>query len=191
MRRTLPLLSLLLLAACQAAGPAPNAQVAPAAQAPRYEPAGAEWESLARANLRSGPGTEHAVVGRVVPGDRLAVLGRVPGTDWLAVDRAGQTAFIRRDLARAAAPALAQAPAPTAAPAAPPAAAPVTAAMPARAQAAPSPAPAAASPYAVPAPAQPVAAPAPRLAQIAAVEPSAGPRVATGRPVPLYPRASN
>lgn len=179
MRRTLPLLSLLLLAACQATGPTtPSAQVAPAAQAPRYEPVGAEWESLARANLRAGPGTEHAVIGRVVPGDRLAVLGRVPGTDWLAIDRAGQTAFIRRDLARAAAPALAQAPARTAAPVAAPVA------VPTQAQAV--------APAAPPLPSVSVqAATLPRLAQVAAIEPSAGPRVATGRPVPLYPRARN
>ncbi|WP_207484101.1 SH3 domain-containing protein [Arenibaculum pallidiluteum] len=187
--RRVPLLALLLVAACQSTGTpgAPPVQTGASLQSSALDPVGGEWESLARANLRSGPGTEHAVLGKVFPGDRLRVLGRVPGSEWLAVTRGTETAYIRQDLARAvvpmqsaAAPAmsapsvsLALQPAPTA-----------SASIPAPAPT-PTPAPASFAPVQRPAVQR---TPAAGTAQFALAQPAAGGQRATGRPVPLYPR---
>ncbi len=70
-----------------------------ATETPDPIPAG-EWPEVTRArittddlNVRSGPGTSHAVVGRLQPDDEVPVSGRWPGGRWLALTGLGWIAY--------------------------------------------------------------------------------------------------
>ena len=60
----------------------------------------ADWrgETTARANIRSGPGTDHDVVSTLAGGTPVHVTGTVRNTDWLRADVAGETAFVHASL---------------------------------------------------------------------------------------------
>ena len=64
----------------------------------------ADWtgETTTRANIRSGPGTDHDVKWTLDGGVQVQVTGTVRNTDWLRVQAAGDTAFIHASLVREA-----------------------------------------------------------------------------------------
>ncbi len=66
----------------------------------------ADWrgETTARANIRSGPGTDHDVVSTLAGGTPVHVTGTVRNTDWLRADVAGATAFVHASLVEEIAP---------------------------------------------------------------------------------------
>ena len=45
-------------------------------------------------NVRSGPGTDYAVIGQAVQGAQLRVIGRSPDSRWLVVDYRGQYGWV-------------------------------------------------------------------------------------------------
>jgi hypothetical protein len=105
MRRILPALSLLLLAACQTPAAAPSrAPPQPTLSSEGFEPLGGAWEAAKNVNLRAGPGTEHPVMRLAKKGSPIAVKGRVPGSDWLAVSLGTLTGYVRADLVSLAPP---------------------------------------------------------------------------------------
>jgi len=50
---------------------------------------GGAYESRYNANLRSAPGIENPVVGRLVPGERFTAIGRSHGRGWILVAKGG------------------------------------------------------------------------------------------------------
>jgi hypothetical protein len=96
----LTLLLLVTLGACgddAADTPPPTAE--PTAQPVEPTPT-PTWVAVATArittddlNVRSGPGTGEAVVGRLQPGDEVPVSGRWQGGQWLALPGIGWTAY--------------------------------------------------------------------------------------------------
>ncbi len=66
----------------------------------------ADWpgELTTRANIRSGPGTDHDVANTLAGGTSVHVTGTVRSTDWLRVDVAGATAFVHASLVEEFAP---------------------------------------------------------------------------------------
>lgn len=51
---------------------------------------GSPYRATGIANIRSGPGTKHQIVGRLKKGEILTALARVEGVKWLMVGRQGQ-----------------------------------------------------------------------------------------------------
>ncbi len=66
----------------------------------------ADWpgELTTRANIRSGPGTDHDVVNTLAGGTPVHVTGTVRNTGWLRADVAGETAFVHASLVEEFAP---------------------------------------------------------------------------------------
>ena len=61
---------------------------------------GVRW-ARQRANLRSGPSTEHPVAGALAAGEEVAVKGRVRDSEWLLVTTSeGGEAFVRAAVGR-------------------------------------------------------------------------------------------
>ncbi|MBI1684761.1 SH3 domain-containing protein [Caulobacter hibisci] len=54
-----------------------------------YDAVGADYTARSTANLRSGPSTSGAVVGKLSAGERVEILGAVPNSNWLLVGRNG------------------------------------------------------------------------------------------------------
>ena len=54
-----------------------------------YDAVGGDYTARSTANLRAGPSTSAAVVGKLSAGDRVEVLGGVPSGAWLLVGRGG------------------------------------------------------------------------------------------------------
>lgn len=59
-----------------------------------------EWETDKATPLRSQPSNSAPIVASLPPGQPLKVLGRARGTDWMAVQAAGSTAYVRLHLLR-------------------------------------------------------------------------------------------
>jgi uncharacterized protein YraI len=110
-----------------------------AAAAPTAAPAQAAFTvNSGTVNVRSGPGTTYAVVGKVSQGQQFDITAKSPDNGWWQFTYNGQPAWVTTDLVSAnpaadgvqvaadipaaptAAPVVVQAPAPTARPAAPP-----------------------------------------------------------------------
>ena len=60
------------------------------ANAPLAEIVGSPYRATGTANIRSGPGTKHAIVGRLKKGETVTALARVKGVKWLMVGREGR-----------------------------------------------------------------------------------------------------
>ncbi|MHA1569239.1 MAG: SH3 domain-containing protein [Alphaproteobacteria bacterium] len=60
------------------------------ANAPLSDIVGSPYRATGIANIRSGPGTKHEIVGRLKKGEILTALARVKGVKWLMVGREGQ-----------------------------------------------------------------------------------------------------
>lgn len=56
---------------------------------PSYDAVGGDYTVRSTANLRSGPSTKGAVVGKLSTGERVEVLGGVPSSNWLLIGRGG------------------------------------------------------------------------------------------------------
>lgn len=101
---------------CGAGGPGPDetGQQDEAAPADAYtvEPLDTVMEVTKRANVRSGPGTDHAVIGTLDAGVGVRVTGQVEGGAWLRVDlrEDGGAAFIHASLLTEMAPEAPEAP---------------------------------------------------------------------------------
>jgi len=55
----------------------------------RYDSVGGDYTVRSTANLRAGPSTKAAVVGKLAAGERVEVLGGAPGSSWLLIGRGG------------------------------------------------------------------------------------------------------
>jgi len=61
------------------------------------------FEATARANVRSGPGREYAVVEVLASGERVQVIGRIEDADWYVIARNGvASGFVASSLLRPA-----------------------------------------------------------------------------------------
>ncbi len=60
------------------------------ANATLSEIVGSPYRATGIANIRSGPGTKHDVIGRLKKGETLTALARVKGVKWLMVGREGK-----------------------------------------------------------------------------------------------------
>jgi formylglycine-generating enzyme required for sulfatase activity len=49
-------------------------------------------------NIRSGPGTEHSIIGTAAPGDRFLITGRNEAGDWWEVAYNGKTGWVFKEL---------------------------------------------------------------------------------------------
>ncbi|WP_066681236.1 SH3 domain-containing protein [Caulobacter sp. CCH9-E1] len=68
-----------------------NMRFAPGVQAlPSYEAAGGAYVAGSTANLRAGPSTRTAVVGRLAAGETFDALGLAPAGGWVLVGRGGE-----------------------------------------------------------------------------------------------------
>jgi len=54
-----------------------------------YDAVGGDYSARSTANLRAGPSTKSAVVGKLSAGERIEVLGGAPGSNWVLVGRGG------------------------------------------------------------------------------------------------------
>jgi surface antigen len=73
------------------AGPGPSAGLKPKLErVPPLELLNEYWVADANINIRGGPGTDYAILGRLPRGERVPVVGRVAGSDWLLLGEAGQ-----------------------------------------------------------------------------------------------------
>ncbi len=60
------------------------------ANATLAEIVGSPYRATGRANIRSGPGTKHKIIGRLEKGEILTALAKVRGVKWLMVGREGR-----------------------------------------------------------------------------------------------------
>ena len=125
----------------------PTAAPEPPTEVPSPTPEAAKLTANATVNVRSGPGTNYAQIGRLQTGQSFDITGKNPAGDWWQFDFNGRTGWVLGELVRASGGERVQAVAdiprpPTAAPR--PTARPVARAT-ARPQAQPQPQPAAAA----------------------------------------------
>ncbi|WP_448206052.1 SH3 domain-containing protein [Azospirillum sp. sgz302134] len=78
----------------------PVVQTAPPAAGPGLDPMYGDWETDKGAQMRSQPSNSAPLVASYGPGQPVKVLGRARGTDWVAVQAGGSTAYIRMHLLR-------------------------------------------------------------------------------------------
>lgn len=79
-----------------------NLRFAPGVQSlPSYEAAGGAYVASSTGNLRAGPSTRTAVVGKLAAGETFDVLGLVPAGGWVLVGRGGEgVGYVSTSLAR-------------------------------------------------------------------------------------------
>ncbi len=100
---SLAVTGVLLVAACDTRdrlSRPPVVQTAPAATGPSLEPVHGAWETDKATALRAKPSDSAPVVASLPPGQPLKALGRARGTDWIAVQSGGSTAYVRLHLLR-------------------------------------------------------------------------------------------
>jgi uncharacterized protein YraI len=94
------LLALVAPALAQDATPAPTEEVSPqpTVQAPLVAATDLFVTSQFRVNVRSGPGTDYTILGRMTPADGLDITGQNAGADWLRVNFNGQEGWVFMDV---------------------------------------------------------------------------------------------
>ncbi|CAO3453805.1 hypothetical protein [Azospirillum argentinense] len=92
-----------MLTACQTGertNRAPVVQGTASASPAGLDTVSGEWETDKTTALRSQPSNGAPIVATFPPGQPLKVLGRARGTDWVAVQAVGSTAYVRMHLLR-------------------------------------------------------------------------------------------
>lgn len=92
-----------LLTACGTRDRAPRppvVQTAPQSSGLALDPMYGDWETDKSVQLRSQPSNSAPIVASFPPGVPVKVAGRSRGTDWVAVQAAGSTAYVRMHLLR-------------------------------------------------------------------------------------------
>ena len=74
--------------------PPPTEDTSPPIAPAEPETAGPELRVIGLINVRSGPGTNYAVIGGATPGEYFAVSGINPEEDWWQIDYDGQTGWV-------------------------------------------------------------------------------------------------
>lgn len=92
------LLALVVPALAQDATPMPDpaaeASPQPTAQPPLVAATDLFATSQFRVNVRSGPGTEYTIIGKLTPADSLDITGQNADADWLRVNFNGQEGWV-------------------------------------------------------------------------------------------------
>lgn len=91
-----------MLPACETRDRVPRPPVVQSAPAtgPGLEAMYGEWETDKATPLRSQPSNNAPIVASLAASQPVKVLGRARGTDWVAVQTAGSTAYVRMHLLR-------------------------------------------------------------------------------------------